>query len=55
MYFQLYRDTSGYWRWRLRAANHEPLASGEGYVNRSDCLHAIELVKGAYNAPVYEQ
>ena len=28
--------------------------SGEGYFNKQDCLHGIELVKGAYNAPVFE-
>lgn len=35
------------YRWRLRAANGEPIASsGEGYRNKSDCVHAIDLVKG---------
>jgi uncharacterized protein YegP (UPF0339 family) len=34
-------------RWRLLAANGEPIASsGEGYRNKSDCAHAIDLVKG---------
>jgi uncharacterized protein YegP (UPF0339 family) len=54
MYFQIYMDGSGYWRWRLRAANHEIIASGEAYYNKSDCLRAIALVKGTYGAPVYE-
>ena len=54
MYFQVYRDNAGEWRWRLRAANHEPIASGEGYRNKSDCLHAVNLVKQSANAPVRE-
>jgi len=55
MYYTMYRDAQGYWRWRLSAANHEPLASGEGYVNRADCARAIQLVKGSSPAPVYEK
>lgn len=54
MYYQMY-ITNGEWRWRLRAANHQIIASGEGYQNESDCLHAIGLVKGSSNAPVYKQ
>ncbi len=54
MYFQIYRDASDLWRWRLRAANHETIAHGESYHNKSDCLHVIDLVKGSSNAIVYE-
>lgn len=53
MYFEIYRQTrgtlvtgKGQWRWRLRAANHETIASGESYINKADCLHAIGLIKG---------
>ena len=52
MYFEIYQEkqglisvTSGQWRWRLRAANNEPIASGESYRNKQDCLAAIALVK----------
>ena len=46
MYFQMYQDNRNEWRWRLKAANHETIAiSSEGYVRKSDCLHAIDLVK----------
>lgn len=44
MYYQKYRE-GAFWRWRLRAANHEIIASGESYWNESDCDHAINLVK----------
>lgn len=60
MYFEIYQQSVGLlgfgeWRWRLRSANHEPIASGEGYVNKSDCLHAIGLVMGTSTAtPVRE-
>jgi uncharacterized protein YegP (UPF0339 family) len=53
MYFEIYRQTrgtvqhgKGQWRWRLRARNHETIASGEAYVNRSACVHAISLIRG---------
>ena len=56
MKFQLFKDSAGEWRWRLRAANNEIVAtSGEGYINKTDCVHAIELVKSAAStAPIEE-
>lgn len=55
MRFFLYTDTAGYWRWRLVAANNRTIAdSGEGYYNKADARAGIDLVKSAYNAPVYE-
>ena len=53
MKFQYYQDARGEWRWRLVAANGEPIAnSGEGYKNREDCVFAIELDKRSGSAPV---
>ena len=43
MRYELYRAPDG-WRWRLRAANGEPIASGESYRNREDCCHAVGLL-----------
>ncbi|WP_299281519.1 DUF1508 domain-containing protein [uncultured Tateyamaria sp.] len=55
MYFYLYKDNQGYWRWKLKAANHETIAvSSESYVNKSDAEHAINLVKSTNTAPIYE-
>ena len=55
MSFLLYRDTQGYYRWTLFAANNKKIAnSGEGYFNKADCLSAINLVKGSSSAPVKE-
>jgi uncharacterized protein YegP (UPF0339 family) len=46
MRFYIYKDDSGYWRWYLEAANHKKIAvSGESYENKSDCEHAIDLIK----------
>jgi uncharacterized protein YegP (UPF0339 family) len=44
--FELYNDSAGEFRWRLRADNGKVIAtSGEGYKARGDCAHGIELVK----------
>lgn len=53
--FHVYEDSAGEWRWHLKAANGRVVAdSGEGYRDRADCLHGIELVKGSKDAPVKE-
>jgi uncharacterized protein YegP (UPF0339 family) len=51
MYFEIYRQIrgtvlTGRGQWRLKAGNHETIASGESYVNKGDCMHAINLIKG---------
>jgi uncharacterized protein YegP (UPF0339 family) len=43
MKFELYKSGI-YWYWRLRAANHEIIAQGEGYHNRQDAINAVNLV-----------
>lgn len=44
--FQMYRDSKGKYRWRLRAANNEVIAtSSGGYHNKSDCEKSIELIR----------
>ncbi len=55
MYFILFKDTAGYWRWTLKASNHEPIAvSSESYVRKTDAEYGISLTKSAHNAPVHE-
>lgn len=55
MTFYLFKDNQGYWRWHLTAANNKIIAvSSESYHNKQDCEHSIDLVKSAWNAPVYE-
>lgn len=44
--FKVYRDVKGEYRWNLEADNGKKIAdSGEGYINKSDCLNGINLVK----------
>lgn len=57
MRFVLYRDRIGNWRWTLYASNGNKIAdSGEGYVNKTDAKHGIDLVKSTNSmTPVIEQ
>ncbi len=50
--FEIYKDSQGEFRWRLRAANGEVIANGEGYTSKAGCLNGIESVRK--NAPVAE-
>jgi uncharacterized protein YegP (UPF0339 family) len=45
MTYWVYKDRQGYFRWQLvHNSNGKIIAdSGEGYVNRADCLHGINL------------
>ena len=55
MYFEIWQNAQNKnWYWHLKAANNQIIAHGEGYQNKTDCLHAIELVKKSYSAPVRE-
>jgi len=57
MHYEIYRDATGEWRWRLIASNHRIVAcSGEGYHNRADCLWGLALSRGhaAICASIYE-
>lgn len=48
------KDRTGDWYWIYYARNGEPIArSSESYVNRGDCSHAIDLVKGSSGHPVF--
>lgn len=48
---------AGKWYWHARAMNHEIVAQGEtnGYFNKADCLHAIDLLRGSSAAEVKER
>ena len=55
MYFELYKSGNE-WRWRLRAANHEIIASGEGYVSRQGAEHAVYLLRQTnMDTPFYDR
>ncbi len=50
--FEVYKDKKGEYRFRLKAANGEIIASGEGYKQKAGCLNGIESIKK--NAPEAE-
>jgi hypothetical protein len=44
--FEIYKDTGGEFRWRLKAANGQTIGtSGQGYKAKADCQHGIEVIK----------
>jgi uncharacterized protein YegP (UPF0339 family) len=48
--FEWYVDKVGKYRFRLKAANGEMIATGEGYASKQGCLDGIESVRK--NAPI---
>ncbi len=52
--FQVYRDSKGGYRWKLKAANGKVIATGgESYTAKASCLSGIDLVmKGAATATI---
>lgn len=54
-HYKVYKDRAGEWRWTFYAANGRKVAdSGEGYINKTDCLHGIQLVSTSGQSPVYD-
>ncbi len=47
--FEIYKDSAGKFRFRLRAANSEIIAVSEGYESKASCKTGIQSVKT--NAP----
>jgi uncharacterized protein len=55
MTFELYKDKKGEFRWRLRHANGNILAtSSEGYKSKASASKCIENVKNSAESPVKE-
>ena len=48
--FEWFKDKAGKFRFRLKAANGEVIAVGEGYNSKEACVNGIESVKK--NAPI---
>jgi uncharacterized protein YegP (UPF0339 family) len=46
-YFELYTDNAGQYRFRLKAANNETVASGESYPTKAAAEKGIEAVQRA--------
>lgn len=43
--FEIYEDGAGEWRWRLKAANGEIIAQGEGHPNKFNARRAAYTVR----------
>ena len=52
--FEVYTDTRGEYRWRLKSGNGQTIATGgEGYKSRAGCENGIAAVKrDAPGAPI---
>ncbi len=50
--FEIYKDASDQFRFRLRAANNEIIAVSEAYTTKAGCQNGIESVRT--NAPIAE-
>ena len=51
--FEIYADKRGEFRFRLKAANGQTIATGEGYKAKASCKNGIaSIVKNAPEAPV---
>jgi uncharacterized protein YegP (UPF0339 family) len=48
--FEWYVDKAGKYRFRLKAANGEMIATSEGYASKQGCVEGIEAVRK--NAPI---
>jgi len=41
------------WRWKFKSSNGNIIAvSSESYINRTDCISSIKLMKNCADAPV---
>ena len=43
--FEIFKDSAGEFRFRLKAANGEIIATSEGYTSKGGCENGIESVK----------
>jgi hypothetical protein len=48
-HFEVFKEASGQFRFRLRAPNGETIASGEAYTTKEACMDGIKSVQK--NAP----
>jgi uncharacterized protein YegP (UPF0339 family) len=53
--FEIYKDTAGEYRFRLKAGNAQVILTGEGYKTKAGCTKGIESVrKNSDNDSRYE-
>jgi uncharacterized protein len=44
---------SGEWYWHYKCKNGEIIAGGEGYKNKTDCLHAVGVLRASSGAKIW--
>ncbi|KJL41629.1 MULTISPECIES: YegP family protein [Microbacterium] len=52
--YELYKDSADGFRFRLKAANGEVVATSESYVSKSGAQSGIESVKSNASSPVVD-
>ncbi len=53
--FEVFTDTAGKYRFRLKAGNGEIIATGQGYASRANAVAGIESIKkNAPDAPIVD-
>lgn len=52
--FEVYKDKSGGYRFRLKAGNGETIASSESYKTKASALNGIESVKKNAGGPIMD-
>jgi uncharacterized protein YegP (UPF0339 family)/large-conductance mechanosensitive channel len=50
--FQVFKDTAGKYRFRLRADNNKIIAMGEAYEQYAGCINGIKSIQKNFKAPV---
>lgn len=51
--FEIFKDAAGQYRWRLRAANHEIVATSEAYVSRQGAINSAQsMPQWSSNTPI---
>ena len=54
--FEVYQDSRGDYRFRLKAGNGQVIAIGEGYKSKKSCMNGIESIrKNAPDATLHDQ
>lgn len=52
--FEVYKDKSGGYRFRLKAGNGETIASSESYKTKASALKGVESVKTNAGGPIVD-
>lgn len=42
--YEIYKDKSGLWRWRIKARNGRIIAQGEGYLHKGNAFRGLKCV-----------